>query len=324
MASMQSSEGVPSLLQICIRAVARNLLGRYEPELSKICEPEDARQIWNEYLRLCHTSGVTKLVPLGDQAANTFAKFWQPSHLKVSIEINHQLMPRLHLFGLTLTHLEFSAYWIRNLAWLQGTPNLQCLSLRHLRYLPPIQYRNLLAVPQLRSLDLFEMARSEEPTGFELGVVLAKLQNLKALNVTCTEVGDKLVETITFGRRLAAWSRETGQTMNAEQASWPQTSICQLRLSRTNITAATLGFLSSLQELQLLDIRKTGIEHSALLPLQKQFGLSRLVDGMLTSRNSLALAANQNRVACDCGTQEGTKPLDRWTNEGVTALLFWE
>lgn len=34
--------------------------------------------------------------------------------------------------------------------------------------------------------------------------------DLQALNVECTEVGDKLVEAITFGRRLAAWSRETG------------------------------------------------------------------------------------------------------------------
>ena len=49
--------------------------------------------------------------------------------------------------------------------------------------------------------------------------------------------------------------------------------------------------------------RKTGIEYSALLPLQKQFGLSSLVGGMLTASNSLALAANQNRVACACDTQ---------------------
>ena len=60
-----------------------------------------------------------------------------------------------------------------------GTPNLLCLSLRQLCYLQSIQYKNFLAVPQLRALDLFEMARSEEPTGFELGYVLAALQNLK-------------------------------------------------------------------------------------------------------------------------------------------------
>ena len=102
--------------------------------------------------RLCHTSGVEKLLPLGDQAAKTFAKFWygrvwtcfchralkwlvvsvgggppigsgcrQPRHLKVSPErYRHQLMPRLHLFGMTLTHLEVAAYWIKNLAWLHG------------------------------------------------------------------------------------------------------------------------------------------------------------------------------------------------------------
>ncbi len=94
--------------------------------------------------RLCHTSGVANLIPLGDQAANTFAKFWydwvwtcfchralkwltvsfggvppirsgcrQPRHFKVSPErYHHQLMPRLHLFGMTLTLLEVSAYWI--------------------------------------------------------------------------------------------------------------------------------------------------------------------------------------------------------------------
>ncbi len=62
---------------------------------------------------------------------------------------------------------------------LLGTPNLQCLILRQLCYLQPIQYKNFLAVPQLRARDLCEMARSDEPTGFELGVVLAELQNLK-------------------------------------------------------------------------------------------------------------------------------------------------
>ena len=102
--------------------------------------------------RLCHSSGVANLIPPGDQAAKTFAKFWygrvrncfchralkwltlsfggiqpirsacrQPRHLKVSPErYHHQLMPRLHLFGVTLTHLEVSAYWIKNLAWLHG------------------------------------------------------------------------------------------------------------------------------------------------------------------------------------------------------------
>ena len=49
--------------------------------------------------------------------------------------------------------------------------------------------------------------------------------------------------------------------------------------------------------------RYTRIKQSALLPLQKQFGLSCLLGGMLTASNSLALAANQNRVACACSTQ---------------------
>ena len=47
--------------------------------------------------------------------------------------------------------------------------------------------------------------------------------------------------------------------------------------------------------------RGTGIRQSALIPLQKQFGLSCLQGGMLTANNSLALAANENRVPCCCG-----------------------
>ena len=66
--------------------------------------------------------------------------------------------------------------------------------------------------------------------------------------------------------------------------------------------------------------RKTGIEHSALLPLQKQFGLSRLVGGMLTANNSLALAANQNRVACACDAQG--RVLLGLVDFYITGLLF--
>lgn len=48
--------------------------------------------------------------------------------------------------------------------------------------------------------------------------------------------------------------------------------------------------------------RWTGIRQSALISLQKQFGLSCLQGGILTASNSLALAANRNLVPCCCGT----------------------
>lgn len=75
----------------------------------------------------------------------------------------------------------------------------------------------------------------------------------------------------------------SGQALSAEQASWPQTNICQLRLSRTNITPATLGFLTSLQELQLLDIRCRTLLHAFQIPsmntifVQKHKWKSRLL-----------------------------------------------
>ncbi len=43
----------------------------------------------------------------------------------------------------------------------------------------PTQYDHFLHLPQLRALDLFSMTRSEDATGFNLGMVLAKLQHLK-------------------------------------------------------------------------------------------------------------------------------------------------
>lgn len=274
------------------------------------------------FCRLSHTSGATRRIPVGDQAARAFAPFWQPRHLKISPKTDpQQLTRRIHLFGRALTHLEVSARFINNLAWLQGTPHLRCLSLRKLMALHPGDYCHLLHVPRLMTLDLFGMTRSRDHTGLFLGRVLARLQNLKVLNLGSNHIGDKLVEEVTLGRRLAAWSRDTGQALNAEQLQWPQTNICQLRLARTNITDHSLKYLSSLPELQLLDVRHTSVGYSALLLVKMQFGLSNFSDFMLTASYSLALAAHQNKIACACCTQGANTPLGRWTEEGVTTLL---
>lgn len=188
----------------------------------------------------------------------------------------------------------------------------------------PAQHAHFLLLPQLRALDLVDMRRSDEPTGFQLGRVLAKMQHLQELNVQWSEVGDKLIEALLYGRRLSAWSHQTGQALDAEQLQWGQSNISRLRLAATNITQGCLVHLSSLRELHLLDIRMTGIRQSALLPLQKQFGMSSLLGGVLTTSNRLALAANENRVACACGNQEGKNTLDRWAKEGTTVLLFYD
>ncbi len=135
--------------------------------------------------RLCHTSGNANLIPLSDQAAKTFAKFWygwvwvcfchralkwlilsfgstsknissacrQPRHLKVSPErYHHQLTPRLHLFGETLTHLEVSAYQIKNLAWLHGKQARGCSADISCKYDQQQQIQIICVGPKLQNL----------------------------------------------------------------------------------------------------------------------------------------------------------------------------
>ena len=60
----------------------------------------------------------------------------------------------------------------------------------------------------LRALDLSEQY---DAVSDEAGPILASLPSLEALNLALTNVGDLLIDALTYSRRLAAWARETSE-----------------------------------------------------------------------------------------------------------------
>lgn len=68
----------------------------------------------------------------------------------------------------------------------------------------------LRSLPALKALDLSEQY---DAVTDEAGPILAALPSLEALNLALTNVGDLLIDALTYSRRLAAWARETGKEL---------------------------------------------------------------------------------------------------------------
>ena len=66
----------------------------------------------------------------------------------------------------------------------------------------------LRGLPSLKALDLSEQY---DAVTDEAGPILAALPSLEALNLALTNIGDLLIDALTYSRRLAAWSREAGK-----------------------------------------------------------------------------------------------------------------
>ena len=68
----------------------------------------------------------------------------------------------------------------------------------------------LRSLPSLKALDLSEQY---DAVTDEAGPILAALPSLEALNLALTNVGDLLIDALTYSRRLAAWAHDTGKDM---------------------------------------------------------------------------------------------------------------
>ena len=66
----------------------------------------------------------------------------------------------------------------------------------------------LRSLPSLKALDLSEQY---DAVTDEAGPILAALPSLEALNLALTNVGDLLLDALTYSRRLAAWAHDTGK-----------------------------------------------------------------------------------------------------------------
>lgn len=69
----------------------------------------------------------------------------------------------------------------------------------------------LRSLPSLRALDLSEQY---DAVTDEAGPTLAALPALEALNLALTNVGNLLIDALTYSRRLAAWARESGEDIH--------------------------------------------------------------------------------------------------------------
>ena len=72
----------------------------------------------------------------------------------------------------------------------------------------------------LRALDLSEQY---DAVSDEAGPILASLPSLEALNLALTNVGDLLIDALTYSRRLAAWARETSEGLHGTLFVTPET-----------------------------------------------------------------------------------------------------
>ena len=91
-----------------------------------------------------------------------------------------------------------------------GFTALTCLSLRGCSWLQPQGLGMLRGLLSLRALDLSEQY---DAVSDEAGPILASLPSLEALNLALTNVGDLLIDALTYSRRLAAWARETSEEL---------------------------------------------------------------------------------------------------------------
>ena len=92
--------------------------------------------------------------------------------------------------------------------YIAGFDKLTCLSLQGCSWLQPQGLAMLRSLPSLRALDLSDQY---DAVTDEAGPILAALPHLEALNLAHTNVGDLLIDALTYSRRLAAWARETGK-----------------------------------------------------------------------------------------------------------------
>ncbi|KAK9823249.1 hypothetical protein WJX72_001334 [[Myrmecia] bisecta] len=313
-----------SLLTLCVRVLASQLLHGPPPAVAEVPEPELVFAIWEEYDRqLQHHPSLKGESGLG--ALLAFTPVWHPQRLTLGL---HLQVPALGLsqlatFGSSLVHLELCVPELLDLSWTTGLPQLQCLSLRGCSLLPGAALEALQPLAQLRALDLVGLPRIDDDAALHL----ALLPHLEALHLGETQAGDSVVEALTYGRRLAAWAGATGEPLTPEQQRWPRSRLRRLHLGRTRVTAASLSHLMALPDLQFLDLRGCGIWRSALIPLQQHLGLVTLQGALLSASNTLAAPfLVHDAVECCCTTKGDSTPLGHrpadagvgWNSAGST------
>eukprot|EP00887_Chlorella_sp_A99_P007372 scaffold2.g7372.t1 len=344
---MDAPRGVspPPLLDICIDALACQLCTLAQPhDIAALPEPELALRLAARCQALLARAPLAAAFPAALRLAEACATaWWQAPRLRLSYQLHQSTwgLSRLPLFAGSLEHLELDAPVLLSLAPLAACTRLVCLSLAGCSSLPAAALSALPALPRLRALDLSSLAQVTDAAA----AWIARLPALEQLDLDRTGVGDPTLDALTYGCRLAAYAAgDSGSGRGTDSgsgrsstalppeaagaaAAWPPLPLRQLRLLGTRVTGAGAAHLTSLADLQLLDVRRTAVPRAALQPLLLRRGLGLVQGSVLAS--SVALAAhviNNNPVPCCCGTplpRAGTEQsaVERWAAHGRQRLL---
>eukprot|EP00891_Asterochloris_glomerata_P009389 jgi/Astpho2/9389/Aster-x1576 len=253
-----------------------------------------------------------------------FASQWQATTLKIYGSTREQgpfialELPAIRLIGQKLMHLEVADRALTSLQPLTACTAMQCLSLRGSHRLHSLE--GLPQLAELCSLDIAGLSQLSQDSALHI----ARLPHLVALNVSRTILGDALLDDLTYGLRLVAWTLTAGQPIPPELASWPCSGLQRLHMRNClGLTAQGLRCLELLPDLRFLDARGSGLANREFVPLQRRYALSSPQGAVLTNSNAL-LSAFVGRDAVDCacgGAQLSAQPTPQSTHmlqaEGV-------
>lgn len=323
---------IPSLLDIAVHCLAQQL-ARCSPTpaasgLVHLPEPELALRVWMAYEELQRVAGSHEQPAQRLAVLQALSPAWQPRRLALTVPAAGAgpLQQVLHLVSERLSHLQLApppsadvkaVTSLTGLAWLQGLRSpqqLTCLSLAGCQQLCASEWPALLRLQNLQALDL-----SCTSVGDEAAAVLAQLPRLAVLNLSETRVSNVTLDALTYGVRLQAWTAAAAAGQpdqhNAEEAAraWPPLLVLHhLQLARTCVTAAGVRHLAHLPRLSFLDVRGTSVGRAVQAALaEQQPGLRLIQYGVLTRSAAVAAAVlNQHGAlvcGCPCSSRVGGK-----------------
>lgn len=276
---------------------------REEVQRNFVYDPELGLQLW----KACGQRLAGQQEPLSSAAElllllEAFQQFLQPQRLVLSGPV---ALARLPSVSANLRHLELSSQGLVSLGPLSGCAALRCLSLRRCCNLPDAALAAL-APLGLEALDLSGL----QQLGDGGAAHLAKLHRLKSLNLSGTAVTDQCLSGLAYGHRLRAWAEAARQPAPQELLeAFPALPLQHLRLAGVcGLTPTGIHALLDLQQLQLIDLRDTGITRPQQQPLCARFSLSVVQPGVLASPAAVAAvpaAVLHDTVSCSCTAPAG-------------------
>ncbi|MCO5568074.1 hypothetical protein L7F22_021769 [Adiantum nelumboides] len=220
---------------------------------------------------------------------------------------------------------------------------LQCLNLRDCWRLPEQTLGYIGGLSRLSCLDMQNVYTLTDTSALTF---LTGNTTLRCLNLSGTGVSDGLLEALTYGLRLRAWSalkHISGATACSTESSehkhklleqWKPLNLVYLRLQHTKITEAAVPLILAFEQLLFVDVRDTEVSGRSLKYLQAKHKLVSLPNNakMLARWNSLIVAAFKGLCGClslktsaptvHDSLQEQPERVTQWEQHGVIRLLL--